>query len=264
MRRYALRDDQWERIEGLLPGREGHVGVTAKDNRLFVEAVLYRYRAGTPWRDLPARFGDLEEGPHPLLPLGEDRRVGETPGSTHDVSLDQPGHVGVVPRGLLALAPQAGLSGVVGAGEVERDPAQAGEVARRPALADAAVVLGEADVQDPMQAVLHPMLPDGPAEPRRIGLGAGQEVADLACGREPAPAVAADGLDRDHRPHVGPVPQPRQGVQIAADEHAPAHQAAVAGVGAVVGRQVVRARRGRSNAGRTRRSPRRGASSGYP
>ena len=57
MRRYALRDDQWERIEGLLPGREGHVGVTAKDNRLFVEAVLYRYRAGIPWRDLPERFG---------------------------------------------------------------------------------------------------------------------------------------------------------------------------------------------------------------
>jgi transposase len=34
------------------------VGVTAKDNRLFVEAVLYRYRAGIPWRDLPERFGD--------------------------------------------------------------------------------------------------------------------------------------------------------------------------------------------------------------
>ena len=58
MRRYALREDQWERIQGILPGREGHVGVTAKDNRLFVEAVLYRYRAGIPWRDLPERFGD--------------------------------------------------------------------------------------------------------------------------------------------------------------------------------------------------------------
>jgi transposase len=57
MRRYALRDDQWARIRDLLPGREGHVGVTAKDNRLFVEAVLYRYRAGIPWRDLPERFG---------------------------------------------------------------------------------------------------------------------------------------------------------------------------------------------------------------
>ena len=61
MRRYALRDDQWERIKDLLPGREGHVGVTAKDNRLFVEAVLYRYRAGIPGRDLPERFGDYKK-----------------------------------------------------------------------------------------------------------------------------------------------------------------------------------------------------------
>src|SRR3978361_390526 len=58
MRRYGLRDDQWERTRDLLPGREGTVGVTARDNRLFVEAVLYRYRAGIPWRDLPWRFGD--------------------------------------------------------------------------------------------------------------------------------------------------------------------------------------------------------------
>ena len=59
VRRYGLRDDQWEKIETLLPGREGAVGVTAQDNRLFVEAVLYRYRAGIPWRDLPERFGDF-------------------------------------------------------------------------------------------------------------------------------------------------------------------------------------------------------------
>jgi transposase len=58
-RRYALRDDQWERIKDMLPGRVGHVGGTAKDNRLFVEAVLFRYRAGIPWRDLPERFGDF-------------------------------------------------------------------------------------------------------------------------------------------------------------------------------------------------------------
>lgn len=57
MRRYALRDDQWDRIKDWLPGREGHVGGTAKDNRLFVDAVVYRYRAGIAWRDLPERFG---------------------------------------------------------------------------------------------------------------------------------------------------------------------------------------------------------------
>ena len=37
-----------------LPGRIGHVGATARANRRFVEAVLYRY----PWRDPPERFGD--------------------------------------------------------------------------------------------------------------------------------------------------------------------------------------------------------------
>jgi len=37
MRRYALRDDQWERIKDLLPGREGSVAVTARDDRLFVQ-----------------------------------------------------------------------------------------------------------------------------------------------------------------------------------------------------------------------------------
>src|SRR3954466_14157932 len=57
----GVRDDQWERTRDLLPGRLGHVGVTAKDNRLFVEAVLYRYRAGIPWRDLPERFGDWKK-----------------------------------------------------------------------------------------------------------------------------------------------------------------------------------------------------------
>ena len=58
MRRYALSDQQWETIRELLPGRPGHVGVTAGDNRRFVEAVIWKYRAGVPWRDLPERFGD--------------------------------------------------------------------------------------------------------------------------------------------------------------------------------------------------------------
>lgn len=58
-KRYALRDAQWEQLQVLgLPGQEGYVGVTAKHNRLFIEAVLYRYRAGIPWRDLPPRFGN--------------------------------------------------------------------------------------------------------------------------------------------------------------------------------------------------------------
>lgn len=57
MDRRMLRDDQWERIEQLLPGKEGDRGVTAKDNRRFVEAVLWIMRTGSPWRDLPVELG---------------------------------------------------------------------------------------------------------------------------------------------------------------------------------------------------------------
>ena len=58
MRPHCLRDDQWDRIKDTLPGRAGSVGVTAADNRRFVDAVIHRYRTGIPWRDLPGSFGD--------------------------------------------------------------------------------------------------------------------------------------------------------------------------------------------------------------
>ena len=55
--RHAISDEDFDRIKDLLPGRAGTPGHRAKDNRLFVDALLYRYRTGIPWRDLPARFG---------------------------------------------------------------------------------------------------------------------------------------------------------------------------------------------------------------
>jgi transposase len=58
MRRYRLRDDRRDRIMNMLQARPCAFGLTASDNRLFVEAVLNRYRTGIPWRDLPERFGD--------------------------------------------------------------------------------------------------------------------------------------------------------------------------------------------------------------
>jgi hypothetical protein len=73
MRRYELRDDQWDRIKDMLPGREGSVELKAADNRLFVEAVFDRYGAGIPWRDLAERFetrrvfiGASAAGPNPV------------------------------------------------------------------------------------------------------------------------------------------------------------------------------------------------------
>jgi transposase len=58
VKRYELTDRQWERIKDLLPGRAETVGVTAKDNRQFVNGVLWILRSGSPWRDLPERYGD--------------------------------------------------------------------------------------------------------------------------------------------------------------------------------------------------------------
>tara|TARA_R110000787_G_scaffold251749_2_gene357261 strand:+ start:289 stop:639 length:351 start_codon:yes stop_codon:yes gene_type:complete len=46
------------RIEGLLPGKATDRGVTAAGTRLFLKVVLWRVRAGLPWRDLPSGFGN--------------------------------------------------------------------------------------------------------------------------------------------------------------------------------------------------------------
>lgn len=56
MRRHEIKDDQWERVKHLLPGKAGDPGVTA-DNRLFINAVFWIGKTGAPWRDLPERFG---------------------------------------------------------------------------------------------------------------------------------------------------------------------------------------------------------------
>lgn len=58
VKRYEVSDSQWDKIKDMLPGREGYVGVTAKDNRGFINAVLWILRSGAPWRDLPERLGD--------------------------------------------------------------------------------------------------------------------------------------------------------------------------------------------------------------
>jgi len=55
--RFVITDRSWRLIEPLLPGTSRSRGVTARDNRLFLEAVLWKVRVGGPWRDLPPGFG---------------------------------------------------------------------------------------------------------------------------------------------------------------------------------------------------------------
>ncbi len=55
--RLVIVDEVWQKVSPHLPGKATDCGVTAANNRLFLEAVLWRVRTGSPWRDLPVAFG---------------------------------------------------------------------------------------------------------------------------------------------------------------------------------------------------------------
>jgi transposase len=56
MRRYELADEQWELIADLFPPEQGN-GHPWRSHRLMVNAMLWILNAGSPWRDLPDRYG---------------------------------------------------------------------------------------------------------------------------------------------------------------------------------------------------------------
>src|SRR5260221_3725242 len=58
MHRFVLTDAQWAKMEPLCLGKPTDPGRTGGNNRLFLEAVLWIARTGSPWRDLPAAFGN--------------------------------------------------------------------------------------------------------------------------------------------------------------------------------------------------------------
>ena len=55
MHRHELTDDQWKRVQQLLPRRRG--APSLKGDRNFLNAVLWIAKTGAPWRDLPRRYG---------------------------------------------------------------------------------------------------------------------------------------------------------------------------------------------------------------
>jgi putative transposase len=57
IKRYELSEAQWRRIEAMLPGKASDPGRTARDNRLFINGVLWVLRSGARWSDLPERYG---------------------------------------------------------------------------------------------------------------------------------------------------------------------------------------------------------------
>lgn len=58
MERFVLTDAQWAKMEPHCLGKATDPGRSGRDNRLFMEAVLWIVRTGSPWRDLPALFGN--------------------------------------------------------------------------------------------------------------------------------------------------------------------------------------------------------------
>lgn len=53
---YRLSDDQWEKIQPLLP-QNGQRGGQWKDHRQMIDAILWVLSDGGRWRNVPAEFG---------------------------------------------------------------------------------------------------------------------------------------------------------------------------------------------------------------
>jgi len=57
VRRHELSDEQWNVIKSLIQGKKSDPGRTGRNNRLFINAVLFVLKTGIPWEDLPGRYG---------------------------------------------------------------------------------------------------------------------------------------------------------------------------------------------------------------
>ena len=53
----VFSDEMWARIEPLMPVASAKGGRPFRDHRAVVEGIVWRYRTGCPWRDLPTEFG---------------------------------------------------------------------------------------------------------------------------------------------------------------------------------------------------------------
>ncbi len=52
-----LTQQQWNRLQPLLPPEKPHTGCPSKDHRTVINGILWILRTGAPWRDLPRRYG---------------------------------------------------------------------------------------------------------------------------------------------------------------------------------------------------------------
>jgi transposase len=59
MRRYELTDEQWAKIEGLLPAQKPKTGRPNLAHRQVVNRIVWVLKSGALWRDLPERYGKV-------------------------------------------------------------------------------------------------------------------------------------------------------------------------------------------------------------
>lgn len=59
-KRHELTDEQWERLEPLLPPQKPRTGRPSKDHRTVLNGILWIMRTGAPWEDLPERYGSYK------------------------------------------------------------------------------------------------------------------------------------------------------------------------------------------------------------
>ena len=57
MYRHALSEEQWERLQPLLPAPKPRIGRPNLDHRTIINGIVWRLCTGVPWRDLPERYG---------------------------------------------------------------------------------------------------------------------------------------------------------------------------------------------------------------
>lgn len=57
LRTGEISEDLWAVIEPVLPSGEGQRGRPWNDHRQTLEGIIWRFRTGSPWRDVPAEFG---------------------------------------------------------------------------------------------------------------------------------------------------------------------------------------------------------------
>lgn len=73
-RRYELTDFEWSIIEPLLPNKPR--GVPRVDDRRVLNGIYWRLRTGSPWADIPERYGPLYDLLQSVCPLGAPGSVG--------------------------------------------------------------------------------------------------------------------------------------------------------------------------------------------